>query len=272
MDNSDEKAPVETLTPGPDLDEAEARRRRVLERKQNADKKWNFAGKTNNVVNDRTREHEVELQKRRVLAYRSRQFRGGAEDEGDEAQEKMIRKQLAEVNAEKGFVKPKPREGFAFLPSREEFEDPRQLALRFGETGAGIDLTATWWGMVVTGIDSEPGQPGLRVGDTITEISGTSLMELEAEDCELRWADLFGDGCVATVECHVVLVGALHSKPVDEAVLRGDVDRFANDWVVDIKVDGDCSGGDVHFTVEGSQTAIRQVKQEFERLMTFYCT
>lgn len=36
------------------------------------------------------------------------------------------------------------------------------------------------------GIDPEPGQPGLRVRDTLVEVNGTSLMELTDEETEDR--------------------------------------------------------------------------------------
>merc|ERR1711988_483448 len=112
--------------------EAEARRRRLEARKgKTAEKKWNFSGKSNNpMVNDRFREHEEELEKRRMLAFRGRgKFRGDAEDDGDEGQDKEVRKQRAERNKEEGYVPPPPRavkQGFSYLPpSKEETEAPR---------------------------------------------------------------------------------------------------------------------------------------------------
>ena len=41
----------------------------------------------------------------------------------------------------------------------------------------GIDLHASWWGMVVDGIDEQPGQIGLRIRDTIVDVNGTGLRE-----------------------------------------------------------------------------------------------
>lgn len=261
--------------------EAEQRRRRLEARKgKTAEKKWNFSGKTSNpLVNDRFREHEEELEKRRMLAFRGRgKFRGDAEDEGDEAQEKVIRKERADKNKEAGYVPPPPRavpkQGFQYLPpAKEELEAPRKLKLQSHlEMGAGIDLHACWWGMLVDGIDEQPGQPGLRVRDTIIDVSGTSLRELEEEDAEQRFADLFGDGSVVTVVPYVEAVGVLHSEAVvDRDSLKADLERFSQDWGVELKFEEISSGGQsLRIIVEGPQTAVKACKSELENLMKFY--
>merc|ERR1719410_3083853 len=70
--------------------EGEARRKRLEARKaKDGAKKWNFSGKSDNkIINDRFREHEAELERRRMLAYRGRgRFRGDAEDDGEERQQ-----------------------------------------------------------------------------------------------------------------------------------------------------------------------------------------
>merc|ERR1711988_1945895 len=109
--------------------------------------------------------------------------------------------------------------------------------------GAGIDLHPSWWGMVVDSIDEQPGQPGLRVGDTIMDVNGTSLAELDSEDCEQRFADLFGDGSVVTVVPYVEVVGVLHSETaVDRDSLKNDLERFAADWAVDLRFEEISSG------------------------------
>merc|ERR1712176_1335486 len=133
-----------------------------------------------------------------MLAFRGRgRFKGEAEDQGEEGQEKEIKKQRAEISKEKGFVplpeKNEPEKGFTFGRSpKEETEPPRKLTLRaHREMGAGVDLHASWWGMIVDIIDDEPGQPGLRLQDVLVDINGTSLQELDSEDCEQRFADLF---------------------------------------------------------------------------------
>ncbi|CAJ1328185.1 unnamed protein product [Effrenium voratum] len=252
--------------------EGEARRRRVEQRKAKAGaKKWNFSGKSSNrIINDRFREHESELERQRMLAFRARgRFRASGEDEGDEAAEKGVKKLRAEVTKELGAVPlPKlneaPAAGFAWgrVP-KEETEAPRCITLQAHlEAGAGIDLHGSWWGMVVDGIDKEPGQPGLRLRDTLVEVNGTSLSELSDEDCEQRFADLFGDGCTAKVEPHVQVSGILAPpQPIDKAALQGDLERFAADYSVELRLEapGACP-----------QSAIKASKPELQNLLQFY--
>eukprot|EP00435_Cladocopium_sp_Y103_P048772 s1844_g14.t1 len=74
--------------------EGEARRRRVQARKsRRKGLRWNFAGRSAKASSDRFREHEVDLESRRKLAFRSRRFRGQAEDQGDERQLGNLAKQ-----------------------------------------------------------------------------------------------------------------------------------------------------------------------------------
>lgn len=74
--------------------EGEARRRRIQARKlRRKGLRWNFAGRSAKASNDRFREHEVDLESRRKLAFRSRRFRGQAEDQGDERQLGNLAKQ-----------------------------------------------------------------------------------------------------------------------------------------------------------------------------------
>lgn len=258
--------------------EGEARRRRVEARKsQGTEKKWNFSGKSDNrIINDRFREHEAELERQRMLAFRARgRFR--AEDEGEEGAEKGVRKLRAEVSKEFGAVPlPKINEvssGFAWgrVP-KEETEAPRRISLRAHlEAGAGIDLHASWWGMVVDGIDPEPGQPGLRLRDTLVEVNGTSLMELTDEDCEQRFADLFGDGCNVKVEPFVQVSGILApSVAVDKATLQGDLEGFAADYAIELRME-DAGGNSVRVHMEGSQSAVKASKPDLQKLMQCYC-
>jgi len=258
--------------------EGEARRRRVEARKsQGTEKKWNFSGKSDNrIINDRFREHEAELERQRMLAFRARgRFR--AEDEGEEGAEKGVRKLRAEVSKEFGAVPlPKVNEvasGFAWgrVP-KEETEAPRRISLRAHlEAGAGIDLHASWWGMVVDGIDPEPGQPGLRLRDTLVEVNGTSLMELTDEDCEQRFADLFGDGCNVKVEPFVQVSGILApSVAVDKATLQGDLEGFAADYAIELRME-DAGGNSVRVHMEGSQSAVKASKPDLQKLMQCYC-
>lgn len=77
--------------------EGEARRRRVLARKsQSGRRRWNFAGRAARARSgdDRYREHEVDLESRRKLAFHARgRFRGSVEDQGDERQSGNMDKQ-----------------------------------------------------------------------------------------------------------------------------------------------------------------------------------
>mmetsp|Transcript_53810 Transcript_53810/g.95652 ORF Transcript_53810/g.95652 Transcript_53810/m.95652 type:complete len:140 (+) Transcript_53810:3-422(+) len=135
--------------------------------------------------------------------------------------------------------------------------------------GAGIDLHACWWGMTVDSIDDEPGQPGLRLQDTIVDVNGTSLCELESEDCEQRFADLFGDGSVVTVEPHVQATGVLTADSIDHGSLTGDLERFAADWSVEVRFE-EISTNCLRVITEGPQSAVKAAKPELEGLMKFY--
>eukprot|EP00435_Cladocopium_sp_Y103_P064364 s905_g26.t1 len=259
--------------------EGEARRRRVEARKsQGTEKKWNFSGKSDNrIINDRFREHEAELERQRMLAFRARgRFR--AEEEGEEGAEKGVRKLRAEVSKELGAVPlPKLNEGqasgFAWgrVP-KEETEAPRRISLQVhSEAGAGVDLHPSWWGMVVDGIDPEPGQPGLRLRDTLVEVNGTSLMELSDEDCEQRFLDLFGDGCNVKVEPFVQVSGILAPPTaVDKTSMQSDLERFAADYGIELRME-DAGGNSVRVHMEGSQSAVKSSKPELQNLMQFYC-
>lgn len=259
--------------------EGEARRRRVEARKsQGTEKKWNFSGKSDNrIINDRFREHEANLERQRMLAFRARgRFR--AEDEGEEGAEKGVRKLRAEVSKELGAVPlPKLNEGqasgFAWgrVP-KEETEAPRRISLQVhSEAGAGVDLHPSWWGMVVDGIDPEPGQPGLRLRDTLVEVNGTSLMELSDQDCEQRFLDLFGDGCNVKVEPFVQVSGILAPPAaVDKTSMQSDLERFAADYGIELRME-DAGGNNVRIHMEGSQSAVKASKPELQNLMQFYC-
>eukprot|EP00438_Fugacium_kawagutii_P020519 Skav212696 [mRNA] locus=scaffold1930:307068:316137:+ [translate_table: standard] len=163
--------------------------------------------------------------------------------------------------------------GFAWgrVP-KEEAEAPRRICLQVhSEAGAGVDLHPSWWGMVVDGIDPEPGQPGLRLRDTLVEVNGTSLMELADEDCEQRFLDLFGDGCNVKAEPFVQVSGILAPPAaVDKASLQNDLERFAADYGVELRME-DAGGNNVRVHMEGSQSAVRASKPELQNLMQFYC-
>jgi len=139
------------------------------------------------------------------------------------------------------------------------------------EMGGGIDWHASWWGMVVDGINEEPGHPGLRLRDCLTEVNGTSLKELELEDCEQRFADLFGDGCVVLVEPHVELAGFLTNESgIDRTSLQADLERFANDWGLEIGIEDGAKPTTIRIVMSGPQSAIKSSKDELQGLMKFY--
>ncbi|CAE7502681.1 unnamed protein product [Symbiodinium natans] len=81
--------------------EGEARRRRVQARKlKGGRRRWNFAGRAGRACagDDRYREHEVDLECRRKLAFRARgRLRGSIEDQGDERQHGNVTKQREAV-------------------------------------------------------------------------------------------------------------------------------------------------------------------------------
>lgn len=71
------------------------------------------------------------------------------------------------------------------------------------ELGAGVELTATCWGMHVDLVEEKPGQPHLVAGSTITAIGGHNLLGLADEAHEGLW---WARGCFA--KCfNVVLQG-----------------------------------------------------------------
>ena len=67
--------------------------------------------------------------------------------------------------------------------------------------GAGVELTATCWGMHVDEVEDEPGQPHLQAGCTITAIDGTSLLGLEDEDAVVAtFGEKFKNGAIIEVD------------------------------------------------------------------------
>lgn len=221
--------------------------------------------------NDCFREHEEVLEKQ---PHGRGKLRADAEDEGRQGQEKEIRKQRAGRNKEDAPPKAVPKRVFSYLPpSKEELEAPRQLTLKSDiEIGPGIELHACWWGMVVDGIDDDPGQPGLRLRDTIADVNGTSLGELSDDDCEQRFAELFWDGAVVTVVPYVQTVGVLHTQnSVDRKSLNSDLDGFAAYWGVELRCEEISSGGtSLRIILEVPQVAVKAAKGELENLMKCY--
>merc|ERR1712048_150826 len=70
--------------------EAERRQMRLELGKQRVSK-WNFGGYSNKQIDDRIREHEVELESRRANAFTGRGR--SMEDEGDEASARYVRQE-----------------------------------------------------------------------------------------------------------------------------------------------------------------------------------
>ncbi|CAK8993505.1 unnamed protein product [Durusdinium trenchii] len=118
--------------------EGEARRRRVQARRRQGRLRWNFTGRTLKARNDRFREHEVDLECRRKLAYRSRgQFRGRNEDQGDQQSAKQRQSQAMKPIAEVAgrTMQEKCQQNKAQKRRRKEVKRPgRQLSpIRFPE-------------------------------------------------------------------------------------------------------------------------------------------
>lgn len=77
----------------------------------------------------------------------------------------------------------------------------RKGRLRVGaDGGAGLDLEASRWGYLVEGVDDEPGQPDVKVGDCIFAIGGQGLHGLDDEDLmHWRFGRNFADGVELTI-------------------------------------------------------------------------
>ncbi|CAE7403495.1 unnamed protein product [Symbiodinium natans] len=95
-------------------------------------------------------------------------------------------------------------------------------------------------------------------------------MPLRWQDCEQRFADLFGDGCVVKVEPHVQVAGILAPPaPVDKTSLQADLERFSGDWGIELRME-ESGGNNIRIILEGAQSAVRQSKPELQNLMGFY--
>eukprot|EP00913_Durusdinium_trenchii_P018658 g17533.t1 len=91
-----------------------------------------------------------------------------------------------------------------------------------------------------------------------------------SQDCEQRFADLFGDGCVVKVEPFVQVSGILAPPAaVDKTSLQNDLERFAADYGIELRME-DAGGNNVRVHMEGSQSAVKGSKPELQNLMQFY--
>eukprot|EP00746_Dinoflagellata_sp_MGD_P153260 gnl/MRDRNA2_/MRDRNA2_84157_c0_seq1.p1 gnl/MRDRNA2_/MRDRNA2_84157_c0~~gnl/MRDRNA2_/MRDRNA2_84157_c0_seq1.p1 ORF type:complete len:630 (-),score=235.44 gnl/MRDRNA2_/MRDRNA2_84157_c0_seq1:30-1919(-) len=250
--------------------EGEKRRRRVAERRKK-DTKWNYGGKSDNpLINDRFREHEVEMEQRRLLAFKGRgKFRNSAEDEGEEKAEGEVKKLRAEVAKEEGYV-PLPqlatRKGFKYQPNPEENQPQRNLKLKVHEDyGAGIEMHPTWYGMQVDEIEDLPGQPGLRTNDFIVVCGGASLTEMDDDACESAFTEAFGDGVEVVVEGWVESLAYFPAEQYDKDSLLADLERFSADYAVQVEFTSA-----TEMKVCGCQTAVKTAKPELAKMMEFY--
>jgi len=118
----------------------------------------------------------------------------------------------------------------------------RHVFLQVTPSGAGLSLRPTQWGMLVEEIDPDPGQPGLRVFDTIVEINGRALGGPDTDATQDAFGLEFQHGALMHVVGgpeedpeslgHTVSGGAWPEAAVvgpDEATARGSV-TAGGDW------------------------------------------
>merc|ERR1712187_158492 len=131
--------------------------------------------------------------------------------------------------------------GFSFDPPTEkELEPPRTVCLQVDpEMGPGLELRATWYGLVIDDIDDTPGQPELQALDCIISVMGDSLQKM-VDECEMAFAEVLEDGIEVEVEPHIVVSGVVPSGvTVDWSTLEMDLSNFGNDYEVELKVSND---------------------------------
>jgi len=132
--------------------------------------------------------------------------------------------------------------------------------------GAGVELTATCWGMHVDEVEDEPGQPHLQAGCTITAIDGTSLLGLEDEDAVVAtFGEKFKNGAIievdpATFDTLELPPDATH-WPVS---FQEDLDMLASKFALD------CSISKLGLELAGPSVAMEPAKLELRQLLDFY--
>lgn len=111
-----------------------------------------------------------------------------------------------------------------------QFMPPRYLQLNvLAGVGAGLSLRPSSWGMLVEEVDAQPGQPGLVAGDYIVEISGRSLVGLDADATKEAFGRGFGHGAS-------IAVAQLNEDPVGR---RHDRFPSSGSWPEAVEVAGD---------------------------------
>jgi len=75
-----------------------------------------------------------------------------------------------------------------------------------GTVGAGVELVACEVGYLVKGIDLEPGQPGLHIGDVIVAIGETLLLNLSEDEIEQCFSAALFDGVDVVLASHPELM------------------------------------------------------------------
>lgn len=70
----------------------------------------------------------------------------------------------------------------------------RKTTLRVTSDGAGLELETCEHGYLVTAVESQPGQPGLTIGEAIIGIGGTLLLGCSSEEVEELFGAAFKNG------------------------------------------------------------------------------
>lgn len=70
----------------------------------------------------------------------------------------------------------------------------RKTTLRVTSDGAGLELETCEHGYLVTAVESQPGQPGLTIGEAIIGIGGTLLLGRSSEEVEELFGAAFQNG------------------------------------------------------------------------------
>eukprot|EP00913_Durusdinium_trenchii_P024044 g22582.t1 len=138
------------------------------------------------------------------------------------------------------------------------------------ELGAGVELTATCWGMHVDLVEEKPGQPHLVAGSTITAIGGHNLLGLADEDAV---ATAFGEHFKheALIDVDPATFETLELPPEASTwplSFQEDLEMLANKFAID------CSISKLGLELAGPSVAMEPAKmdtrQEMQQLLDFY--
>jgi len=148
-----------------------------------------------------------------------------------------------------------------------EPEGPEKPYLRVHkEHGAGIELTATCWGMRVDEVEAEPGQPHLSAGCTITAIDGVNLLGLPDEDAVSEtFGSKFKDGVLIDVDPVVYETIPLPPDAGTWALsFSEDLDMLAGKFAVEHSISR------MGLEIRGPSAAMEPCKAELGQLLDFY--